>query len=107
MDRYFESFAFPPYSGFIMCDVVRWDFKYIYSTAMLSYSVCYLNIMANPMLDEILFRLQNAEIIEDEEDIFFLTPEDVAASFVENKRSCVGKIIADQDVNVQGLWRCL
>lgn len=36
--------------------------------------------MTNPlMLENILSRLQNAEIIEDEEDFFFLTSEDVAA----------------------------
>lgn len=64
--------------------------------------------MANPnMMDEILSRLQNTKIVEDEEQFFFLTSDRVAASYEKNKQSCVGKLIADRDINVQGLRHCL
>lgn len=80
---------------------------YIYSFGnQIFVCVCvYFIAMASPnMMDEILSRLQNAEIVEDEKE-FFLTLDDVAVSYDENKRSCVGKLIVDRDVNVQGL-RC-
>lgn len=68
----------------------------------------YLSIsMANPhMIDEILARIQNVEIVkDDEEEFFFLMPNDVAVSYEENKCSCAGKHVVDCDVNVQGLRR--
>lgn len=63
--------------------------------------------MANPnLLYDILSHLQNAEIVEYEEEFFFLIHDDMVVSFEEN-RSCIGKLIADRDVNVQGLRCCL
>lgn len=59
--------------------------------------------MATLVLDEILVYLQNTKIVEDEKEIFYLTPNVVDASYEENMRSCVGKLIGDRDVNVQGL----
>lgn len=54
----------------------------------------------NNMFVEILARLQTAEIVDDEEDFFFLGPEDVAASQEGQHRSYVGKLIADHELNV-------
>lgn len=55
------------------------------------------------MMDEVLARLQNVEIIEVEEEFFLLSPKDVVASAEENNRSSIGKLIADRDVNIQNL----
>lgn len=45
--------------------------------------------------------------MEDEEEFFFLNLDNVAMSYDEKMCICVGKPIADYDVNVQRVWRCL
>lgn len=60
-----------------MCEGVCWDSVYIYRVLVpFVFPVCFSFLaMANPnMLDKILSRLQNAEIVEDEEDFFLPHP---------------------------------
>lgn len=57
--------------------------------------ICFLSVyfnMFNPlMFEDILSRLQNTE----------MSPEDVAATLEENRKSCVGKLIADIEFSIQ------
>lgn len=57
--------------------------------------------------EKVLARLQNAEIVEDEEDFLLLSSEDVAASEDEQRQSCFGKLISDRELNIHSLRRCL
>lgn len=59
------------------------------------------------MMDKVLARLQNFEIIEEEGEFFLISPEDVAASAEENKRSYIDKLVSDWDVNIQAPRHCL
>lgn len=59
------------------------------------------------VMEDILVRLQNAEIVEDEGEFIQLSPEDIAASQDELRRSCIGKLLADRELNINALRRCL
>lgn len=44
--------------------------------------------------------LQQADIIEDEEDFLILMEEDLVASQKENRNSCYGKLVEDREYNI-------
>lgn len=58
-------------------------------------------------MTEVMAKLQQANLIDQDEDFLVITSEDLEASLVENRNSCFGKIMVEREPNIQNIRRCL
>lgn len=56
-------------------------------------------------MEELLSKLHRTDIVDDEEDFFFLTIDIVAAIREESKHSCYDKLMVERQMQMQGLRR--
>lgn len=56
---------------------------------------------------ELMAKLQQVDLANEEEDFLVITEEDLEASLKENRNSCFGKIVAEREPNIQTMRRCL
>lgn len=56
---------------------------------------------------EVMARLQQAELVDDEEDFLIITDKYLEPSMEENRLNCFGKILAAREPNIPNIRRCL
>lgn len=58
-------------------------------------------------MTEVMQKLQHTDDLDKEEDFLVITDEDLEARVEESKKSCYGKIMVDQELNIQNIRRSL
>lgn len=72
-----------------------------------SFCLIHLNMPSNNTIShtmmEVIQKLQDTDILVEEEDFLVITDEDLEAHVEENKISCYGKILVDKALNIQNI----